>query len=63
LPLEAVEVADRPDVDLRAGKKGANADIDGEAALDPLDDSSLDDGAVLVGLFDLIRTFPLRARG
>src|SRR5208282_106969 len=43
LALHAIEVADGTQVDLGAGQKGACAlDIDGEAALDALDDDALD---------------------
>src|SRR5690606_30458415 len=37
LPLQRVEVAHRPDVDLAAGQKRPHADVHGEAALDALD--------------------------
>ena len=54
LPLQRVEVADRTDVDLRAGQERAHADVHGEAALDALDDAADDDLAVGVGLLDLV---------
>jgi hypothetical protein len=54
LPLERVEVAHRPDVDLAARQERAHADVDREPALDPLDDAADDDLAIRVGLLDLV---------
>src|SRR5215212_9416897 len=42
LAAQRVEVPDRTDVNLRAGEERANADIDGQASLDPLDDAADD---------------------
>ncbi len=54
LPLQRIEVADRTHVDLRTGQERAHADVDGEAALDALDDATDDDLAIGVGLLDLV---------
>ena len=54
LAAQRVEVADRTDVDLRAGQERADADVHREAALDPLDDAADDDLALGVGLLDLV---------
>ena len=54
LPLERVEVADGPHVHLAAGQEGADADVDGEAALHPLDHPAHDDAALLVGALDVV---------
>ena len=54
LPLQCVKVSYGPDVNLRAGQKRAHADIDGEPALDPLDDAADDDLLLGVGLLDLV---------
>ena len=54
LPAQRVEVAHRTHVDLRAGQERADADVDGEAALDALDDAADDDLALGVGLLDLV---------
>ena len=54
LPAQRVEVAHRAHVDLRAGQERADADVDREAALDPLDDAADDDLALGVGLLDLV---------
>src|SRR5688572_3445240 len=54
LPLQRVEVADRTDVDLRAGQERAHADIHGEAAFDSFDDAADDDLPVGVGFLDLV---------
>ncbi len=54
LAAQGVEVADRTNVNLRAGKKGADADVDRQAALDPLDDPADDDLAIGIGLLDLV---------
>ena len=53
-PREAVEVAHRPDVHLAAGQEGAHADVDGEAALDALDDPARDHAALLVGALHVV---------
>ena len=54
LAAQRVEVANGADVDLRAGQERADADVDGEAALDALDDAADDDLALGVGLLDLV---------
>ena len=54
LPLQRVEIAHRPDVNLRSRQERADADVDGETALDPLDDAADDDLPFLVGLLDLV---------
>ena len=54
LPAQGIEVADGTHVDLRAGKERADADVDGEAALDPLDDAADDDLPLGVGLLDVV---------
>ena len=51
---QAVEVAHGAHIDLRSGQKGADADVDGQAALDALDDAALDHGPFAVGALDLI---------
>jgi hypothetical protein len=53
LPLQCVEVADRPHVDLRAREERAHADVHREAALDAFDDAADDDLLLGVGLLDL----------
>ena len=54
LPLQRVEVADRPHVDLAAGQERAHADVDGEAALDALDDAADHDLLLGEGALDLV---------
>ena len=54
LAAQRVEVADRTDVDLRAGQERADADVDRQTALDPLDDAADDDLLLGVGLLDLV---------
>ena len=54
LPLQRIEIADRSHVDLRSGKERADADVDGEAALDAFDDAADDDLPIGIGLFDLV---------
>ena len=54
LPAQRVEVAHRPHVDLRSRQERAHADVDGQAALDPLDDAADDDLALGIGLLDLV---------
>src|SRR6185503_18559947 len=54
LAAQGVEVAHRTDVDLRAGEERANADVDRQAALDPLDHAADHDLALGVGLLDLV---------
>ena len=54
LAAQRVEVADGTDIDLRPGQERAHADIDGEPALDPLDDPADDDLALRIGLLDLV---------
>ena len=49
-----VEVADWSDVDLRAWQEGANANVNSQAALDPLNDATNYDFTVSIGLFDLV---------
>ena len=53
-PRKRVEIADRTHVDLRSGKERADADVDGEPALDALDDAADDDLPLDVGLLDLV---------
>jgi hypothetical protein len=50
---QLVEVADRPEVDLRAREERRDADVDLEAALDPPGDDALDHGGLVVGLLDV----------
>jgi hypothetical protein len=45
--LQALEVLHRLDVGERTGQEGADADVDGQAALDAIDDPALDDAAFL----------------
>src|SRR4029079_8916884 len=54
LAAQGIEVADGTDVDLRAWQERADADVDGEPALDPLDDATDDDLALGIGLLDLV---------
>src|SRR4051794_1264480 len=54
LTAQRVEIAHRPDVDLRAWQERAHADVDREAALDALDDAADDDLALGVGFLDLV---------
>ena len=55
LALQAVEVADRAQIDLRTGQERARAEnVDGQAALDAIDDAGLDRSLVVVGLLDLV---------
>ena len=54
LAAQRVEIADRTHVDLRAGKEGADADVDRQTTLDALDDAADDDLALGVGLLDLV---------
>ena len=54
LPAQRVEVANRAHVDLRSGQERADADVDGQPALDALDDAADDDLALGVGLLDLV---------
>ncbi len=49
LAAQRLQVLDRLDVHQRAGQEGAQADVDRQAALDPVGDPALDDPAVLVG--------------
>ena len=51
---ERLEVLDGLDVDERPGKEGLHADVDGEAALDPVDDAAADGRAGTVGPLDLV---------
>ena len=53
--LQAIEIAHRAQIDLRAGQEGARAqDVDRQAALDAIDDARLDRGLLVVGLLDLV---------
>ena len=53
--LQAIEVADRAQIDLRTGQEGASAeDVDGQASLDAIDDPRLDRSLIVEGLLDLI---------
>ena len=54
LAAQGVEVADGPDVDLRAGQERAHADVDRQAALDALDDAADDDLALGIRLLDVV---------
>ena len=54
LAAQRIEIAHGAHVDLRAGQERADADVDGEAALDALDDAADDDLALGVGLLDLV---------
>ena len=54
LAAQRVEVAHRAHVDLAAGEERAHADVDGETALDALDDAADDDLALGEGLLDLV---------
>ena len=49
-----LEVAHRPQVDLRAGQERLHADVDGEAALHARDDDALDGFVALAGAADLV---------
>src|SRR4030095_2895421 len=49
-----IEISNRTDVDLRTGQKRAHADVDRQAALDPLDDAADHDLAFRVGLLDFV---------
>ena len=51
---QAVQIAHRPQVDLRSGQERAHADVDRQAALDALDDPSFDRGALAIGALDLV---------
>ena len=53
-PRSASRLRTGTHVDLRAGQERADADVDGEAALDALDDAADDDLALGVGLLDLV---------
>ena len=54
LPLQRVEVAHRPHVDLAARQERAHADVDGETALDALDDAADHDLLLGEGALDLV---------
>ena len=54
LAAQRVEVAHGAHVDLAAGEERAHADVDGEPALDALDDAADDDLAIREGLLDLV---------
>jgi hypothetical protein len=47
------QIANRPDIHLRARQECTHADVDGQAALDPVDDVARDDLVILEGIFDL----------
>ena len=51
---QAIEVAHGTNIDLRSGQECTDADVDGQAAFDALNDASLDDGPFPVGTLDLI---------
>ena len=53
-PRSASRLRTGTHVDLRAGQERADADVDREPALDPLDDAADDDLALGVGLLDLV---------
>ena len=54
LAAQRVQVPDGTHVDLRSGEERADADVHGEAALDPLDDAADHDLALGIGLLDLV---------
>ena len=54
LAAQRVEIANGAHVDLRAGQERSDADVDGEPALDALDDAADDDLPFLEGLLDLV---------
>ena len=54
LAAQRLEVLDRLDVDERARQERLDADVDGEPALDPVDDAAADGRARAVGLLDLV---------
>ena len=55
LALQGVQVAYRANIYLRAGQERARADnVHRQAALDAIDDASLDGSFVVVGFFDLV---------
>src|SRR5262249_7366815 len=51
---QLVEIADRSEVDLRAGQERLDADVDAQTALDPADDGSLDELVALARGGDLV---------
>ena len=51
---ELVEVADRAQVDLRAGQERLDADVDRQAALDARDDDAVDQLVALGGGRDVV---------
>src|SRR5207302_6761764 len=51
---QLVEIADRPEIHLRAGEERLHADVDGEAALDATDDGALDELVALARGGDLV---------
>ena len=59
LPLQGVEVADGPHINLGSRQEGAHADVDRQSSLDALDDAADDHLAFLVGLLDLVPNFHL----
>jgi hypothetical protein len=54
LALEGIQVAHGTEVHLRAGEECAHADVDGEAALDALDDAAHDHAALLIGALHVV---------
>ena len=53
--LQAIEIAHRAQINLRTGQKGARAqNVDGQAALDAIDDARLDRSLIVEGLLDLV---------
>ena len=54
LAAQRVEIANRTDVDLAARQERPHADVDGEAALDALDDATDHDLAIGIGALDLV---------
>jgi hypothetical protein len=51
---ERLQVLDRLDVHERAGQESLDADVHGQAPLDPVDDAAADGRARAVGLLDLV---------
>src|SRR5262245_22259575 len=44
---QLVEVPNRPQIDLRAGKEGLQSDVDHQTTLDPPDDFAVDDTVII----------------
>ena len=55
LTLQGIEIADRTQIDLRTRQEGAGAEnVDRQASLDAIDDTSLDRGLLVEGFVDLV---------